>query len=290
MEGTSDFGSTDNNNYMESLNAFTSSIALGQASVADINKLKKEKVDQFNNAIQAPLTALATPFIEKGVSNLSKAIKRNIRKTIGDSTERVQQQISQGRDNLNSLAQRGQTIADDVTQRTGRLGETELDDMIGERGEASAAAQAGRIVNNEGENAFDRIFGSAPYTPEGAEEAQRLASRGVQQSVNTAVQDIADKGVEGATDGAKVAGKAVAEDAGKVILKEGEDEAVSTGVKVAASVATDTAVAEGGLNPVADLASVGLGLGMLFTGLFAKKHLHETPPPPAVNPSVQFGV
>jgi Na+/glutamate symporter len=49
--------------------------------------------------------------------------------------------------------------------------------------------------------------------------------------------------------------------------------------------------AQGGLDIVTDLATLGVGLGMIFGGIFGKKKPKAPPPPPPpINPSFQAGV
>ena len=59
-------------------------------------------------------------------------------------------------------------------------------------------------------------------------------------------------------------------------------------------IADTTAAAEGGLNPVADIAAIGLGLAGVLGGIFGKKKASPPPkpppPPPLLNPAVALGI
>lgn len=46
----------------------------------------------------------------------------------------------------------------------------------------------------------------------------------------------------------------------------------------------------GGLDLATDLATLGVGLGMVFGGIFGKKHINSPPPPQPINPSFQAGI
>ena len=122
--------------------------------------------------------------------------------------------------------------------------------------------------------------------------------------IGSAVTDAADDAIEGATSGAKAAAQGASqaaedvakaasssvEDATAVASTAAEGAATDSALAAAGATADTAAAAEGGLNPIADLAALGVGLGMLFTGLFAKKHKHTVPPPPAATPTFSFGV
>ena len=56
------------------------------------------------------------------------------------------------------------------------------------------------------------------------------------------------------------------------------------------SVLTTSAIAEGGFNPVADIASLGLGLVLGFASIFGVKKHEAVNNMTPLNPSTQFGV
>jgi hypothetical protein len=83
--------------------------------------------------------------------------------------------------------------------------------------------------------------------------------------------------------------------------KTGAETAAETGAEVGGDVLAGTeagadvaAAAEGGLNPIADVAAIGLGLAGVLGGIFGKKKpaAPPAPPPPAplLNPSVALGI
>ena len=66
------------------------------------------------------------------------------------------------------------------------------------------------------------------------------------------------------------------------------------GLETAGEVADTAAVAEGGLDPIADIAAVGLGLASVLGGIFGKKKNEAPPAPPPppkpLNPAIALGI
>ena len=74
----------------------------------------------------------------------------------------------------------------------------------------------------------------------------------------------------------------------------GAEIGADAGLETGEVIADTTAAAEGGLNPIADIAAIGLGLAGVLGGIFGKKKASPPPkpppPPPLLNPAVALGI
>ena len=295
MSLNNDFGTMDSTNYNEAMNAFTSSLNSATESAASAKSEAERKVDKFNEAIQAPFQTLGIPLIEQGTQKLFERVRSGISEKFG---QKAGQLTDEARSKEGSVFKEVGDIKESPLTEAGTkipanplaaIQETNLDEALGQRGAAAAAQRAGAISDAPDTENFDRIFGQAVQEdefkpnliPTGAGGRVTLsAPTDAGEQVNKAASGLAEKATEGASDGAAAAVEKSA--------KAGKD--LEDGLKTASSVADDAAAGEGGADPIADAAAVGLGLAMVFTGMFAKKHLPQVAPPPLVNPSVQFGV
>ncbi len=296
MSLNNDFGTMDSTNYNEAMNAFTSSLNSATATAASAKSEAERKVDKFNELIQAPFQTLGIPLIEQGTQKLYEKVRSGISNKLG---QKAGQLTDEARSRAGKVFKEVGDIKESALTEAGTkipanplaaIQETNLDEAIASRGAAAAAQSAGVISDAPDTANFDRIFGQAlqedefkpSLIPTGARGRVTLsAPTDAGEQVNKAVSGLAEKATEGATDGAATAVEKS--------VKAGKD--LEDGLKTASSVADDAAAGEGGADPIADAAAVGLGLAMVFTGMFAKKHIPQgPPPPPLVNPSVQFGV
>ena len=150
--------------------------------------------------------------------------------------------------------------------------------------EEEAGEDAGQDAGDVAETSIDAAADAA------ADSAGSAASAGV-DAAQAAGTDLIEAGADAATDGAGAAANIALNTLSKVTKVAGDVGDVSEGLEGAAVGTEVAAAAEGGLNPIADLAALGVGLAVTLTGLFKKKH--DPPavvPPPVANPSFQFGV
>ncbi len=295
MSLNNDFGTMDSTNYNDAMNAFTSSLNSATATAASAKSEAERKVDKFNEAIQAPFQTLGIPLIEQGTQKLFERVRSGISQKFG---QKAGQLTDEARSRAGKVFKEVGDIKESALTEAGTkipanplaaIQETNLDEALASRGAAAAAQSAGVISDAPDTENFDRIFGQAiqedefkpNLIPTGARGRVTLsAPTDAGEQVNKAVSGLAEKATEGATDGAATAVEKS--------VKAGKD--LEDGLKTASSVADDAAAGEAGTDPIADAAAVGLGLAMVFTGMFAKKHIPQVAPPPLVNPSVQFGV
>jgi len=134
------------------------------------------------------------------------------------------------------------------------------------------SGSGGRVDLGEQSDPADSNSGSASASSDGT-DGDALAESNVDSVAENATSQAASSGSTGAATAGDAAGEAGAEAAGEAAL--------DTTAAVAGS--------EGGLNPIADLAVLGVGLGMIFGGIFGKKHASTPPPPMPINPSFQAG-
>ena len=124
-----------------------------------------------------------------------------------------------------------------------------------------------------------------PATPEdqATRLQQRVAQLGDDPAPTSAEGDEATEGTEaaeGAEEGATTA---------TTVATGAAEEAATTAATTAATAAESAAAAEGGLNPIADLIALALGVGSAVAGA-----THHTAPMPVtfkpINPSIQHGI
>jgi len=316
MESLGDFGSMDTSSYNDALNTYQENLNSALDSVASLNASREEKVEKFNQALQGTLTAISGPVIAKGFGksfqNLKSAIQKKAGQAAEDAENAVKEKASQllegAKTKVNELVNKNplnEAGEESAGVRSGAAEETSIDDAIADASKIGkfAGEDVGEIADT---SAVDEALASAadPIQTALAPGFRVLADVLKKPDIGSAVTDAADDAIEGATSGAKAAAQGAsqaAEDVAKAASSSVED-ATAVASTAAEGAATDSALAaagatadaaaagEGGMNPIADLAALGIGLGMLFTGLFAKKHKHTVPPPPAATPTFSFGV
>ena len=85
-------------------------------------------------------------------------------------------------------------------------------------------------------------------------------------------------------------GSDAVENVGTDVVENTAEDGVVGGLAEGESVLTTSAIAEGGFNPVADIASLGLGLVLGFASIFGVKKHEAVNNMTPLNPSTQFGV
>jgi len=286
MSAFTDFSSLDNESYSNALNEYTSSLNTVNDNFANAKAKAQEKVDKFNQAIRDPLNLIGAPLVAKGVGATIKKVKANVNKAIGEKTEEAIEKakdiaskaITRGREALsgalpgNPLEEAGPIQATKLLR--GNLGETNIDELISQQVKPPP-------VPDE----FDPSL-----IPEGArgrvdfsEPVENFNPVNTADEIQTAVKSTVDSNLEGATSTAQSAGEALiskVSKAGEDALKVGKDALEGTEVASAS---------EGFLNPIADLANIGLGVGFSLAGLFAGKHVPTQIPKKPLQFTTQFG-
>ena len=161
-----------------------------------------------------------------------------------------------------AAADAGQEAGDDAVDAAADVTETSIDDAVSA---ANSAADTGGAVASATESGVDSVGAAA----------------------STAVEEAASAG----TDGLGAASDFALGALSKVTKAAETVSDVSEGLESAGAAADIAAASEGGLNPIADVAALGIGLAVTLTGLFKKKHDPPAVVPPVVaTPSFQFGV
>lgn len=310
--------------YQDSLNSAISSVADKNASAQEKVQKFNEALQGSLGAVSAPIIAKG---VGKSFANLKSAISKRAGQAAKDAEQAVKDKanelVGQARSKVENLADQvkakvtGQKSAleEDGAKPEGdadTVTETNIDQQL------DTADQVGKLSAEPEADDFS-FYPDKELDPDAAdifktgepldEFDPSLIPEGAGGRVNLseAATDANDAAQEGGTEGAKAvadAGKDAAEDAGKAAASTGEEagtEAATTAAEAGTGAAADSGLAaagatadaaaagEGGMNPIADLAALGIGLGMLFTGLFAKKHAHTVKPPPAALPTFSFG-
>ena len=131
-----------------------------------------------------------------------------------------------------------------------------------------------------------------PQAPESAAQTDSVgqdAAKAAAETDDAVPKSIVSNGISETSFGGAPIEEAAAKTAAETGAEVGGD--VLAGAETGADVA---AAAEGGLNPIADIAAIGLGLAGVLGGIFGKKKAAAppAPPPPAplLNPSVALGI
>ena len=165
------------------------------------------------------------------------------------------------------------------------------------RGGKKAAADAAQEADNAGDAAADvtetSIDDAVSAANSAADTGGAVASAtesGV-DSVGAAASSAVEEAASAGTDGLGAASDFALGALSKVAKTAETVSDVSEGLESAGAAADIAAASEGGLNPIADVAALGIGLAVTLTGLFKKKHDPPAVVPPVVaTPSFQFGV
>tara|TARA_R110002012_G_scaffold13176_6_gene57099 strand:+ start:378 stop:1328 length:951 start_codon:yes stop_codon:yes gene_type:complete len=170
------------------------------------------------------------------------------------------------------------SVADDLQSRAGSLTRDITGNTPTEAGEFSDAARAARFMG--GEEQIDKVADPAGKGPTTQEETPQEDTSAPEKSAGEDLFKEPDP-LENVKDSSQL-GQDVGEDAGKAAedtLKQAAEgglkkAAEDTGLDAAAGAAEGAAAGEGGLNPIADIAAVGLAVGSLF----AEKKLEKKAP------------
>lgn len=315
MESLGDFGSMDTSSYNDALNSYQENLNTALDSVSALNASREEKVEKFNQAIQGAFTAVSGPVIAKGFGKTFQNVKSAISKKAGQAAEDAENAV---KEKASQLLEGAKTKVNDLVNKnplneageqsagikSGSVEETSIDDAVADASKIGkfAGEDAGEIADT---TAVDEALASAAEPLQSLQPGFRVLADVLRKpDISSAVTDASEDAIEGATSGAKAAAQGASqaaedvakaastsvEDATAVASTAAEGAATDSALAAAGAAADTAAAAEGGMNPIADLAALGVGLGMLFTGLFAHKHKHTVPPPPAATPTFSFGV
>jgi len=278
-----DFGSADNSNYLLSLNEYTNSLSTATNTATKLQNAAQKKVQEFNEALDTPLETVGGALAVKSTEGVLEAVKPVVNKAIGKVTQTVGKQASELADNLGTklqsakdflksklestteeLAENPVTDSDFPLPDTGTSTQQMILDQDPEEGLQDIAQGQARVLSEVQNPVFDsdleRTAGEEGTNTAASAESDEVANQAVNQAVTQGGETAVE---EGATEGAL----ATTEEA-----------------------AAGAAVGEGGANPIADIVALGLGLGMLFGGIFGKKHASTPPPPAVLSPTFQAGI
>ena len=308
----SDFSSMDTANYTDALNTYFSSKSAGEAAYSDAKQAADAKVAKFNEILSTPLQSIGSIAAAKGIGKLLPKVKAGVNNAIKGLRARGQEALDSAQqkasDAVDEQIQGGEAPegeeGSDITpieetsdgielQDATNFGSTDVTNpssspdanLDADSGDPDSeepdefapenmpSGSGGRVDLGEETDPADSNTGSASSAGDGT-EADSLGDATSDAAVDASADSSAASGTTAAADaGAEAAGEAAAEAGGEAAL---DATAVAAG-------------AEGGLNPIADLAVLGVGLGMIFGGIFGKKHTSTPPPPPPINPSFQAG-
>jgi len=264
------------------------------------NQLKD--TDNYNDKIKTILNPITDQFVRSAVESVhdtlgkgvqmglnraksmagkaAKALEQNTESTLGKSQNPLFDKTIVD----NNVKQQASNLGDDLQSRAGSITRDLTGNTPTEAGEFSDAGRAARFMG--GEEQIDKVSdaGKGPTIQEDTPQADTSAPE------KSAGEDLFKEPdpLENITDSSQLgqdAGKDL-EKAATDTLKKGAEDA---GLDAAAGTAESAAAAEGGLNPIADVAAVGLAVGSLF----AEKKLEKKAPTeaaPVVPNQVQASV
>ena len=281
-----DFSSIDNQNYSNQLNEYVSNLNTVNDNLSIAKQKAREKVDQFNSALRDPLNLVGAPLTAKGVGATIKKVKANFNRQLGEKTD--------------EMIEKAKQVASDTIQKGRQAFEGALpQNPFKETGQLPATITKGDLSETNLDQAIDQIKNppripdefDPSRIPEGAQGRVQLSEPKVPEigsinpegEISQAVESQFSSNIQGATETAKSA----VENTVSQVTKGGED--ALKGAKDALNVAEGVDASEGFLNPISDLATAGLGIGLSLAGLFAGKHVHTPPPPKPLQFSFQAG-
>jgi len=188
--------------------------------------------------------------------------------------------------------QRGISAGEAVAQDVGGSALTSLTG-VEEAGLVPGAALAAGIGGGTIAQRAERggIVGAQQEAPKVAGSLVRAATSQLSSAAETEGGDVADQSVNlGLKDEASAAARAAAKAAGQSTEKSLGKDAAESAAKALATAGETEAELGGPEDPIADIVSLGLGLGTLFGGLGGVEHqklpTYRTP----INPSVVYGI
>ncbi len=300
----SDFGAS--NEYSDRVAAAAGALqndtAADAASAAGKFANQLKDTNNYNDKIKTILNPITDQFVRSAVESVhdtlgkgvqmglnraksmagkaAKALEQNTESTIG----KIQNPLFDKTVVDNNVKQQASNLGDDLQSRAGSITRDLTGNTPTEAGEFSDAGRAARFMG--GEEQIDKVSdaGKGPTIQEDTPQADTSAPE------KSAGEDLFKEPdpLENITDSSQLgqdAGKDL-EKAATDTLKKGAEDA---GLDAAAGTAEGAAAAEGGLNPIADIAAVGLAVGSLF----AEKKLEKKAPTeaaPVVPNQVQASV
>ena len=265
------------------------------------NQLKD--TDNYNDKIKTILNPITDQFVRSAVESVhdtlgkgvqmglnraksmagkaSKALQENTESTLG----KFQNPLFDKTVVDNNVKQQASNLGDDLQSRAGSITRDLTGNPPTEPGEFSDAGRAARFMG--GEEQIDKVNDAGGKGPTTQEETPQEDTTAPEKSAGEDLFKEPDP-LENITDSSQLgqdAGKDL-EKAATDTLKKGAEDA---GLDAAAGTAEGAAAAEGGLNPIADIAAVGLAVGSLF----AEKKLEKKAPTeaaPVVPNQVQASV
>tara|TARA_R110002033_G_scaffold88482_1_gene138521 strand:+ start:221 stop:1171 length:951 start_codon:yes stop_codon:yes gene_type:complete len=268
--------------------------AAGAAASKYADQLKD--ADNYNDKIKTILNPITDQFVRSAVESvhdtLGKGVQMGLNRAKGMASkaskaleEKTESTLGKFQNPLfdktvvdNNVKKATTDIGDDLQSRAGSLTRDITGNTPTEAGEFSDAGRAARFMG--GEEQIDNVTDPAGKGPTTQEDTPQEDTSAPEKSAGEDLFKEPDP-LENVKDSSQL-GQDAGEDAGKAAedtlkqaaeggLKKGAEDA---GLDAAAGAAEGAAAGEGGLNPIADIAAVGLAVGSLF----AEKKLEKKAP------------
>jgi len=268
--------------------------AAGSAARKYADQLKDSS--EYNDKIKTILNPITDQFVRSAVesvhSTIGKGLQMGLNRAQGMADkaskaleDKVESTLGKFQNPLfdkqlvdTNVKKAASSVADDLQSRAGSLTRDITGNTPTEAGQFSDAARAARFMG--GEEQIDKVADPAGKGPTTQEDIPQADTTAPEKSAGEDLFKEPDP-LENVKDSSQL-GQEAGEDAGKAAedtlkqaaeggLKKGAEDA---GLDAAAGAAEGAAGAEGGLNPVADIAAVGLAVGSLF----AEKKLEKKAP------------
>ncbi len=268
--------------------------AAGSAARKYADQLKDSS--EYNDKIKTILNPITDQFVRSAVesvhSTIGKGLQMGLNRAQGMAgkaskalEDKVESTLGKFQNPLfdkqlvdTNVKKAASSVADDLQSRAGSLTRDITNKLPTEAGQFSDAARAARFMG--GEEQIDKVADPAGKGPTTQEDTPKADTSAPEKSAGEDLFKEPDP-LENVKDSSQL-GQEAGEDAGKAAedtlkqaaeggLKKGAEDA---GLDAAAGAAEGAAGAEGGLNPVADIAAVGLAVGSLF----AEKKLEKKAP------------
>ena len=257
--------------------------------------------NDYNDKIKTILNPITDQFVRSAVESVHDTLGKGLRmglnraKGMADKAskalqEKTESSLGKFQNPLfdkqaidDTVKQKASSVADDLQSRAGSVTRDITNKLPTEAGEFSDASRASNYL--QGQEQLDKVSddGRGPTSQEPTPQADTTAPE------KSAGEDLfkepdAPETVQDSSQLGQDAGKDVEKDAEDTLKKAAENtakkDAEEGGLDTATTLAEGGAEAEGGLNPIADIAAVGLAIGSLF----AEKKLEKKAPVEAAAP------
>ena len=292
------FSNMDNSNYQQALAEQSQEYSSRGQSIAEQQNDNNNNNNTITTAITEPLGA---ELIKTGVTNLKTYVKGGVKKVIGKGVKKVASKLGVNEEDVDSLLKgdtskltkslvnKGSKVLQNLKADVGKKVSTVAQDLKDIKPSLTSAFDGGKDLTSVS-NVFKQSAGQDPNTLLDDDDDNSPLSLQTPKTISqeSKVQD--EQSGEEASSKASVKAQEEKEGGGG---KDDEDEEEDEddlddldGVETGADVGAE---AEGGLNPVADLLALGLGI---FTAVEGAETGDKKPiiAPAVSSASTQFGV